>query len=684
MKKIVVLLLSLVLFASVAYNVASAADISTEEKFNSLKKEGIFTGYPDGSSKLYNAMSREEFAVVLYRVFELADSPRTKSFDDVERNRWSFTVVEAVNKSGLMVGDGRKFSPENNVTVEQLAAILVRATGYESRSSGFVTGTVSTWARGAVRTALDNDLIDKADDYTAYATRGQLVEAIYAIFKDLNEPALTVMNVEAVSNRELKVTLFQPATKVEDKRFTLVDLYGNKIRVGVSSVSRDGRTITLWTDRMFGGVPHTLTVDGGSPWGFISYVEDTTKPQLQSVTPLNNRTVEVIFNEAVDKASAENEHNYRFNNGLRVQDADLTTDRKVLLTTNEQQDGWSYELTIRGVKDKSDNALDQVTRSISSDYNKPTVTSVQVNNTAVVTVKFNEKINPDDAKQTNRYAIDKGLAVTQATLESDGKTVSLRTAPQQDGVLYKLTVSDIRDLAGNRMDTSTNWKFGGIANPEIPVRLQWIKAVNNNTVEVGFSRSITDQDIANLKAYILKDNGANVSMDGWNQYALRKDDKSATIQFRTKASGDPKLFNPGHYYLARVSGAASLLTSDAADELEFAGTNVDNPPPYVTEVKAIDKGRVKVSFSEPVTNVDEAAFTVKQLDGKLIEIEGDELNNRNALVWDVVLKLDQEMVPGWEYRMTFNEGVITDASRWNGLKTKNGNDPIAIVYSARW
>ncbi|MBO9599256.1 MAG: Ig-like domain-containing protein, partial [Cohnella sp.] len=476
MKKIVLLLLSLVLLASAAYNVASAADVSTEQKFNVLKKEGIFTGYPDGSSKLYNAMSREEFAVVLYRVFGLADAPYKKSFDDVARNRWSFAEVEAVNKAGLMMGDRKKFSPEDNVTVEQLAAILVRATGYESKGSGFIIGTVSPWARSAVRTALDNDLIEKVDDYTDYATRGQLVEAIYAIYEDLNGTSITIMSVEAISNHEIKVTLLQPVTQMQDKRLALVDLYGNKLKVGVSSISGDGRTITLWTDRMIGGILHTLTVDGSGPWGFVSYVDDTTKPQLQSATPLNNRTVEVIFNEAVDKDSAENRNNYLFNNNLRVQGASLTSDRKVILTTNEQQDGWTYDLTIRGVKDKSGNVIDQVTRSISSDYNKPTVTSVQVSNSAVVIVKFSEKINPDDAKQTNRYTIDKGLNVTQATLESDGKTVSLRTAPQQDGVLYKLTVSDIRDLAGNRMDTSTNWKFGGVASPDIPVQFQWIKA----------------------------------------------------------------------------------------------------------------------------------------------------------------------------------------------------------------
>lgn len=685
MKKIVSLLLSLILFASVTYNVAWAANLSTEQKFNTLKEEKIFTGFSDGSSRLYESMSREQFATVLYRLLELSSSSGTNRFVDVSRTRWSYDAIRAVAKAGLMNGvSSNKFAPEDNVTVEQLAVILVRAMGYESTGGGFVYGTISPWARSSVKIALDKGLIREMDDYTDNASRGILVDAIYAIYSEINEQPLRVNTVTPMTNRVIIVTLKQAVKDANDDRFEIKDRYGRSMDVTVSSISSDGFTIVLYTERLDNGTEYRLIIDGDEVRKFRAVADDQTKPQLQSAATLNYRTVEVIFNEAVDEDSAENRNNYRFNNGLRVQNAELTSDRRVLLTTTDQEDGGSYELTIRGVEDVSGNVIDQVSRWLSSDYKKPAVTSVQVSHSAAIIIKFSEKINPDDAKQTNRYTIDKGLGVTQAILESDGKTVSLRTAPQQDGVLYKLTVSDIRDLAGNRMDTSTNWKFGGVANPEVPVQFQWIKTINNNTVEVGFSRSITDNDIANLKAYILKDNGANVSMDGWNQFALRKDDKTATIQFRTKASGNPKLFNPGHYYLARVSGVASLVTSDAADELEFAGTNVDNPPPYVTEVKAIDKERVKVSFSEPVTNVDEAAFTIKQLDGKLIEMNSDELDNRDALVWDVVLKLDKDMVPGWEYRMTFNEWVITDGPEWNGLKTKNGDDPIAIVYSARW
>jgi len=684
-KKTVLLLLSLLLLMSVTYNVASATNLTTEQKFNTLKEEQIFSGFADGSSRLYDSMSREQFATVLYRLLELSGSSSTKRFSDVSRTRWSYDAIRAVAKAGLMYGvSSTKFAPEQNVAVEQLAVILVRAMGYESGGGGFVYGTISPWARSSVKIALDKGLIHEMDDYTVNASRGVLVEAIYAIYLEINEQPIRVQTVQPLSNRVILLTLKQAVKDVSDNRFVIKDRYGRSMDVEVSSVSSDGKSIVLATEQLDNGVEYRLIIDGDEVRTFRAISDDQTKPQLQSVSSLNDRTVEVIFSEPVDEDSAENENNYRFNNSLRVQKADLTSDRKVILTTSDQQDGWSFELTVRNVKDKAGNAIDSVTRSFSSDYVKPTVTSVQVTNTAAVIVKFSEKVNTDDAVQTNRYSIDKGLSVTQAKLESDGRTVTLKTSAQKDGELYRLTVSNVRDLAGNRMDNSTNWKFGGVANPDVPVQFQWIKAVNNNTIEVGFNRAITDKDVTNLKLYVLKDNGSNVSMNEWSQFSMRKDNQSALVQFRTKGSSNPELFKPGHYYLARVSGVASLVTSNDADELEFAGTGTDNPIPYVKEIKAIDDDRVKVIFSEPVTNVDESAFNIKQLDGKFVEIDYDEWNNRDGIYTEVVLKLKKEMTPGWEYRVTFNWGVITDAAKWNNLKTQDGGDPYAIVFPARW
>ncbi|MFD0674039.1 Ig-like domain-containing protein [Cohnella sp. GCM10027633] len=689
MKKTLLLLLSLLMLASVAYNVAAAATLSTEQKFEELRKEGIFTGFADGSSRLYETMSREQFAMTLYRLFELSDTTYSRTFEDVARTRWSHDAIRAVVKSGLMNGvSATKFSPDTNVTVEQLAAVLVRATGYENAGTGFVHGTVSPWARAAVRIALDKGLIQQMGDYTANATRGALVEAIYAVYADLYEQPISIKNLTVISNRVIMITLKQSVKNITDDRVEIRDRNGRYVDVTVSSISADGLTVVLFTEPLASGTEHRLYFDGKETSRFNAVSDDQVKPVVSSIDGLTSRTVEVIFSEPVEEDSAENANNYRFNNGLRVSRAELTSDRRVLITTNEQQNNGTYELTIRGVKDTSGNTMDQTTRSFANDNTKPTV-SAWINPTATITVQFSEKVDKTIAEQTGRYSIDKGLSVTQAKLESDGRTVTLKTTSQRDGTLYRLTIGGIPDLAGNVMDNATI-PFASISDPDVPVDLQSLAALNNNTVEVKFDRAISDADVKNLKLYILKDNGNGVSMTDWNQFALRKDDKTAIVQFRTK-SENPKLFVPGHLYLGRVSGVASLVTNDDQDEDTFAGTNAGNPIPYVKEAKVLDDDRVKVIFSEPVTNVDEAAFTIKQLDGKAIEIAYDELNDKDRIVTEVVLRLKDKpsqegnyFTPGWDYRMTFNANVITDAAEWNALQTTKDNAPYVVQFAAYW
>lgn len=673
------------LLLSVTYNVASAANDSTEQKFQTLKEQGIFTGFSDGSSRLYESMTREQFAVVLARLYTLSNNTGKSSFGDVLRTRWSYNEIEAVAKAGLMNGvSGKKFSPETNVTVEQLAAILVRAEGYSAgRGSSYVVGKVSPWAKDVVRAALDQGLISSMNDYTVNATRGMLVEAVYSIYQDIHPKPIILTKVEPLSKTSIRITVQQPISNTDMGRIKLTDFYGNILKIGMSSISNDGLTITLWTDRMISGIVHTLSIGDNVSWAFVSISDDTTKPTVTSVRVQNNYSILITFSEPVDPDSATNTNNYRLTNGLRITRAQLTTNNTVVvLTTSDQVDGANYQLTVRNVKDPAGNTMDNYSTNFSTDYSKPKVTSVQVNATATLTVKFNEPVNRTEAERTNNYALDKGLRVTQAILAKDDRTVTLKTTDQKDGELYVLTVSGISDLVGNYMDTSTNWKFGGVANPVVPVQFNAIKAINNNTVEVGFSRPITDADVANLKLYVLYDNNANVAMNDWSQFVMRKDDRTVTVQYRTKAS-NPKLFNPGHVYVAKVAGVASLATSDGQDQLEFAGISVDNPNPEIKQVVAIGSNRVKVVFSEPVTNVSASAFQIRQLDGKNVPIDSDELGDRNKIVTEVVLRLVDDMTWNWQYVLAVKSDAIADAAKFNGLKSANG-DPVTYTYSANW
>lgn len=84
---------------------------------------------------------------------------------------------------------------------------------------------------------------------------------------------------------------------------------------------------------------------------------DEKAPEIKSVATTNATTVEVLFNEALDAASAETVANYTINNNITVSAAKLGEDGKtVTLTTSALTEGTTYELTVNGVKDAAGNA----------------------------------------------------------------------------------------------------------------------------------------------------------------------------------------------------------------------------------------------------------------------------------------------------------------------------------------
>lgn len=686
MRKIALALLALTLLLGLAIPAAGAATLTTEEKFQVLKQKGIMTGFEDGSSRLHESMSREQFAAVLYKLLELPSSHSAPGFVDVLKTRWSFTAIQAVRSAGLMVGKGNnRFEPTAPVKVEELAAVLLKVNNVPAYPNVVFAGKVSAWAKTSVGTALSKGWIPPMNDYTINATRGVLVEAIYAVYTGW-VIALDVKSVEGLNVQTVRVNLKAKTDLADSGRFSLRDDLGNVVPVIHATVSGDGMSVLLTTGYQLENRTHYLTIDGKA-WAYTSARSDMTKPTITAFDRVTARIYVLTFSEPVDNGSATNPANYSFSGGLKLTTLQLSADkRQVTLSTSNQSDNVRYWLTIKNVKDLAGNVMDTRTDlSIvgSNDATKPTIidSEFKVNADASLTVKFSEKVNRDIAVQTGRYSIN-GLTIVSATLDNEGRTVTLRTSAQQDKTVYSLTVSGIPDLAGNVMDTKSGLLFGGISNPVLPVKLQGIAAVNENTIEITFDRDIKDSDVGSLVVTILKDNGVNVSMSGWSKYAVRKPgtNRVVAVQFRTGTDPNPNLFLPGHVYTARVTGVTSLLTQDGANESAFAGTVVANEAPYAKQVIVMNRTTIKVVFSEPVKNVNEPYFVVKEQGGDAVGISHDELNNTGAVVTEVTLKLSKDMTPGQVYSLSFKPG-ITDAAGFNGWKTKNGNEDISILFT---
>ncbi|MFV0285798.1 MAG: S-layer homology domain-containing protein, partial [Demequina sp.] len=97
-----------------------------------LANQGISTGYADGTFRPKSAVTREAFAAFLYRlegsprVTLSASSP----FKDVKKSDQFYTEIVWLAKKGITTGwpDGT-FRPRDNISREAMAAFLYRASG---------------------------------------------------------------------------------------------------------------------------------------------------------------------------------------------------------------------------------------------------------------------------------------------------------------------------------------------------------------------------------------------------------------------------------------------------------------------------------------------------------------------------------------------------------------------------
>jgi len=103
-----------------------------------LSELGIMQGYPDGTIRPLNKVTRAEFAAFLFRLLNKANFvPPTSSaapltFSDLPPEHWAYQAVEFISAQGLMVGfpDGT-FRPDEYVKGKEVIAALVRAAGLE-------------------------------------------------------------------------------------------------------------------------------------------------------------------------------------------------------------------------------------------------------------------------------------------------------------------------------------------------------------------------------------------------------------------------------------------------------------------------------------------------------------------------------------------------------------------------
>jgi len=167
-----VLVLSLVLGS---FGMAFAAPLSDvagkdfEEAVSVLTDLGVVSGYPDGTYKPDNIVTRAEMAVIVVRALGLADyATGTAKFSDMG-GHWSNPYVAYATSLGVIAGypDGT-FKPDKTVSYDEAATMLVAALGYTPDS------LVGTWPANYVTKAKTLGILDGIKAGVAGANRGDI------------------------------------------------------------------------------------------------------------------------------------------------------------------------------------------------------------------------------------------------------------------------------------------------------------------------------------------------------------------------------------------------------------------------------------------------------------------------------------------------------------------------------
>lgn len=188
-KKIITLIMAAVLifsssavvFADTTYP-SDTMNTPLQIPVNFLIDKKVLTGYPDGTFKPDNSITRAEIAVAVAkmtnRTSDLEAMTKKNIFTDLSGYDWAKGYINALNDVGILKGKtSTTFAPASNITYAELITILVRTNpGAASEIEG-----VGTWPDNYIQYVQMYNMLGNVSitDWNAPATRGDTAKLMY-------------------------------------------------------------------------------------------------------------------------------------------------------------------------------------------------------------------------------------------------------------------------------------------------------------------------------------------------------------------------------------------------------------------------------------------------------------------------------------------------------------------------
>ncbi|HNG77016.1 MAG TPA: S-layer homology domain-containing protein, partial [Candidatus Obscuribacter sp.] len=169
-----------------------------ESYVGQLTQRSIIGGFPDGSFKPDDGITRAQFAAIAMKALNVPAASGPATFKDVAPTYWANKAIAAVSQAGLVTGfpDG-SFKPEDKITRAQALVILAKAlpTGLADTSilNSYQDGSsVPAWAAPSVAKAAKARILVSYPDPSAIkpnvnATRADVAALTYQTLINLGQ-----------------------------------------------------------------------------------------------------------------------------------------------------------------------------------------------------------------------------------------------------------------------------------------------------------------------------------------------------------------------------------------------------------------------------------------------------------------------------------------------------------------
>lgn len=178
-------------------------------KLNSQDHFAYLSGYPDGSFRPHDALTREQVAAIFFRLLDKEDREKIRSekndFSDVNAQRWSNKHISTLSNGKIFSGyaDG-SFKPDQSVTRAELALIASKFDKLETDAEHTFTDIKGHWAEKYIASAVKKGWINSYKDNT-FRPEQSITRAEFVSF------------VNNVLNRHVKLEdILEPSAEFSD------------------------------------------------------------------------------------------------------------------------------------------------------------------------------------------------------------------------------------------------------------------------------------------------------------------------------------------------------------------------------------------------------------------------------------------------------------------------------------